>query len=115
MSERTYVALTDSDGTTALVAPELGGWLLRYARPMAKHGLVEGLHFSQAVVERYPREMWAGNPILFPLVSNNRVGDKEHHYEWNGRAFEMPQHGFARRSKWTLINQTQTSATLELA
>jgi len=25
---------------------------------VARHGLVEARHFSQAVVERYPRQMW---------------------------------------------------------
>jgi galactose mutarotase-like enzyme len=114
MSEKTFVTLGESDGTTAVIGPELGGWLLRYARPMPEHGLVEALHYSQAVVDRYPREMYAGNPILFPLVSNNRVGDKEHHYEWGGKLFEMPQHGFARRAKWSVIQQTRTSITLEL-
>ena len=97
MPEKNLVTLTDADGTTVTVAPELGGWLLRYARPIPEHGLVDALHYSQAVVDRYPREMYAGIPVLFPLVSNNRVGDKDHHYEWNGKVFEMPQHGFARR------------------
>src|SRR5881296_2737753 len=73
MPVKSLVTLTDPDGTTAVVAPELGGWLLRYARRTARHGLVDALQFSQAVVDRYPREMYAGNPILFPLVSNNRV------------------------------------------
>ena len=114
MPERQLVTLTDSEGTTAVVSPELGGWLLRYARKTPKQGIVEALHFSQAVVDRYPREMYAGIPVLFPLVSNNRAGDKEHHYEWNSRLFEMPQHGFARRSKWSVREQTATSLTIEL-
>jgi aldose 1-epimerase len=114
MSEKKFITLADADGTTAVFAPELGGWLLRYARQTSKHGLVDALHFSQSVVDRYPREMYAGNPILFPLVSNNRVGDQEHHYEWNGSVCEMPQHGFARRSVWTVIDQTPTSIALEL-
>src|SRR5207249_1994389 len=114
MPEKDLATLVDSEGTTAVVAPELGAWLLRYARRTERHGLVEALHFSQAVVDRYPREMYAGAPVLFPLVSNNRVGDKEHHYEWNGNVFEMPQHGFARRSKWSILEQTATSITMEL-
>ena len=112
MPERQLVTLTDGEGTTAVIAPELGGWLLRYARETPKHGIVEALHFSQAVVDRYPREMYAGIPVLFPLVSNNLAGDKEHHYEWNGQTFEMPQHGFARRSKWNVVEQTATSVTM---
>lgn len=114
MIERRFVTLAEADGTTAVIAPELGGWLLRYARPMPRHGLVEALHFAPAVVDRYPRQMYAGNPILFPLVGNNHVGDRDHHYEWNGRVREMPQHGFARRSKWSIVQQTATSLTMEL-
>ena len=114
MPERTFITLTDSTGALAVLAPELGGWLLRYARPVEPHGLVEALHFSQAIVDRYPREMYAGNPILFPLVGLNRVGDREHCYEWNGRVFELPQHGFGRRSKWTVIAQAADSVTMEL-
>jgi galactose mutarotase-like enzyme len=115
MPANDLVTLTDADGATAVVAPQLGGWLLRYARPTPKHGRVDALHFSQSVVDRYPREMWAGNPILFPLVGNNRAGDREHQYEWDGRVFDMPQHGFARRSKWGVIDQTPTSVTMELS
>lgn len=114
MPEKNFITLTDSDGATAVVAPELGGWLLRYARKTPKHGLVEALHFSQAIVDRHPREMHAGIPVLFPLVSNNRVGDKEHHYEWNRKLYEMPQHGFARRSKWSVREQSASSLTMEL-
>jgi|ERR1051326_5663474 galactose mutarotase-like enzyme len=114
MPERNLVALIDNDGTSAVVAPELGGWLLRYARKLPKHGEVEALHFSQPVVDRYPREMHAGIPVLFPLVSNNRVGEHEHHYEWSGNLYEMPQHGFARRSKWSVREQTAASVTMEL-
>jgi galactose mutarotase-like enzyme len=114
MPEKNFVTLTDADGTTAVIAPELGGWLLRYARPTPKHGLVEALHFSQAVVDRYPREMYAGIPVLFPLVGNNRVGEKEHHYEWNGQVFEIPQHGFARRLKWSIREESASSLTMEL-
>jgi galactose mutarotase-like enzyme len=115
MSERRIVTLSEADGTLAVIAPELGGWLLRYARPVGRHSVVEALHFSQAVVDRYPREMWAGNPLLFPLVGSNRVGEQDHCYEWNGQRFEMPQYGFARRMKWSVVSQTSASLTMELA
>jgi len=114
MSGKNLVTLGDSDGATAVIAPELGGWLLRYARPTPKHGVVDALHFSQAVVDRHPREMYAGSPVLFPLVGSNHAGEQEHHIEWDGRIHEMPQHGFARRSKWSVINQSATSVTVEL-
>jgi galactose mutarotase-like enzyme len=115
MPEHSLVTLTDTDGSLAVIAPQLGGWLLRYARPIAPHGLVEALHCTQEIIDRYPREMYAGNPVLFPIASFTRAGEKENHYEWNGRSYEMPQHGFARRSKWTTVDQTATSVTMELA
>lgn len=106
--------LSSPDGAIAIVAPELGGWLLRYACP-TKHGVVEALHFSQAVVDRYPKEMWAGNPLLFPQVSFNHLPSREHHYAWGGREFSLGQHGFGRRSVWTVIARSETALTMELA
>jgi galactose mutarotase-like enzyme len=105
--------LNSRDGALAVIAPELGGWLLRYARP-TRHGLVDALHFSQAVVDRYPREMWAGNPLLFPMVSFNHLPGREHHYAWGGREFPLPQHGFARRSAWRVAAHGESALTMEL-
>lgn len=99
----------------AEVRPSLGGWLTRYARQVGELGLVEVIHQDSEVEARYPREMWAGNPILFPLVSFNHLPGADHHYEWNGLRFPLPQHGFARRTPWKVIDQTEASVTVELA
>lgn len=115
MHEDKLFQLTDSTGALAVIAPELGGWLLRYARPTVKHGLVEALHFSQAVVDRYPKEMWAGNPLLFPMVSFNHRPGREHHYVWGGREFPLGQHGFGRRSAWQVVARDAAAMTMELA
>jgi galactose mutarotase-like enzyme len=115
MSTATILQITDATGALATVAPELGGWLLRYARPTAKHGLVDALHFEQAVVDRYPKDMWAGNPLLFPMVSFNHLPGREHHYIWQGREFALSQHGFARRSKWSVVDQGESALTMELS
>lgn len=114
MPDDLFVDLTGPDGSIARVAPHLGGWLLRYARPVENHGLVDALHCSQEVVDRYPREMYAGNPVLFPLVSFNHTAGTEHHYEWNGSVYPMPQHGFARRSPWKVVDRDETSVAMEL-
>ncbi len=114
MTRPHLVNLKDNDGGSATIAPELGGWLLRYSRELVEHGRVEALHFDPAVVERYPREMYAGSPVLFPLASFNHLAGRDHHYEWQGRVYEMPQHGFARRRPWTVLDQTDASVTMEL-
>ena len=114
MHEDKFIELKDATGALAVIAPELGGWLLRYARPTAKHGLVDALHFGQAVVDRYPKEMWAGNPLLFPMVSFNHLPGREHHYAWGGREFALGQHGFARRSAWSVVARAESALTMEL-
>jgi galactose mutarotase-like enzyme len=109
-----FITLTDPAGASAVVAPELGAWLLRYARTLPKHGPVDALHFSEAALERFPRDMCAGNPVLFPLVSFNHLPGLDHHYQWQGRVLPMPLHGFAMRSKWTVVERAAASVTMEL-
>ena len=109
------ITLEDKTGAKAMIAPELGGWLLRYARPLPGQGLIEALHWSQEAISRYPQEIYAGNPILFPLVGKNWLEGKAHRYRWETRLFEMPQHGFARKSAWKVSRQSGNGVTLELA
>jgi galactose mutarotase-like enzyme len=110
-----FITLREGSEAKALIAPELGGWLLRYTRHLPRHGYVEALHFAEEIVDRYPNQMYAGNPLLFPQVSFNWAGGQEHHYEWRGERYAMPQHGFARRSKWKTARVTESSALLELS
>lgn len=62
--------------------------------------------------------LWQGNPefwgsrasILFPVCGRQTDGK----YTWQGRTYEMPIHGFARQSTFTLAAKSDTSLTLEL-
>lgn len=108
------VTLNDDTGAAAIVAPELGAWLLSYSRPLPGHGVIDGIHHDPAVVARYPQGMYAGNPLLFPIASKNVVDGQDHRYRWEGRNFEMPQHGFARRMPWCVTDQSESSVTMEL-
>lgn len=62
--------------------------------------------------------LWNGNPtywkyhapILFPIVG--RVINNQ--YRLNGKAYELPQHGLARISEFTCINQAKTAITFQL-
>jgi galactose mutarotase-like enzyme len=114
MSKPQWVTLGDSTGAKAVIAPELGGWLLRYTRTFAEQGEVDALHYDPAVVERYPNEMYAGNPVLFPLASFNHIDGHDHHYSWENARFPMPQHGFARRRPWSVADRNDSAVTLEL-
>lgn len=108
------ITIKDGSGAKALIAPELGAWLLRYTRHLPDHGDVDGLYFDQQVVNRYPNQMYAGNPLLFPQVSYSHLPGKEHHYSFNGHLYSLPQHGFARRSKWRVIGVDESRLSMEL-
>lgn len=54
---------------------------------------------------------WPGqNPILFPIVGSLKNGK----VEIKGRPYEMGRHGFARRSGFTVVEQGEDFAVLEL-
>lgn len=62
--------------------------------------------------------MWSGDPafwkrvspVLFPLVGNYR--NKQAVYE--GKAYPLSQHGFARDREFTLVSQTDEEAWFAL-
>jgi len=111
----TPVLRLETPEAVAEIRPAQGGWLTRYERDVAGQGRVPIIHQDPAVEARYPREMWAGNPILFPLISFNHLPDAENHYEWAGKRYPLPPHGFARRQPWRVIEHSSTAATVELA
>lgn len=56
-------------------------------------------------------EFWASRAsILFPVCGRQTEGK----YLWQGKTFEMPIHGFARHSTFTLVEKSDTLLTLEL-
>ena len=114
MSSTSCVEIRDQTGAMAQILPELGGWLVRYQKPVSGHGLVQALHHDEAVIARYPREMWAGSPLLFPMVSYNHVPGSDHHYRWAGQNHPMQPHGFARKTPWKVTAQAADQVEITL-
>jgi len=55
---------------------------------------------------------WSGSaPILFPNVG----GLKDNKYTYRGAEYNLPQHGFARRSPFSVAAVSERSTSLELA
>ena len=62
--------------------------------------------------------LWNGNPeywkyhapILFPIVG--KVADSK--YRVNGKVYELPQHGLARVSEFSMIDKKEDEITFEL-
>ncbi|MEZ0496494.1 aldose 1-epimerase family protein [Sphingomonas sp. IW22] len=54
---------------------------------------------------------WTGHaPILFPIVGELNGG----RYRLDGRDYALPQHGFARRRMFELVEQSERAVTLRL-
>ena len=94
------IALTDGDGTLAVVAPRLGGTLQRYVRQTAR-GPIEVLHEP-------------GSHLMFPIAGFSHSGSRIDHYAWEGVERPMPIHGFAMRLPWTVTDVARSSLRLAL-
>lgn len=57
-------------------------------------------------------KIWAGqSPILFPIIGR-LIDDK---YTLDGVEYEMPKHGFARRSEWKFLESNKNSMKFVLS
>lgn len=71
-----------------------------------------------SIVHRDAEYLWQGDPTywsgraynLFPICGRLTEGK----YTWQGKTYEMNLHGFARKSLYTMIAQTETSLTFRL-
>lgn len=58
------------------------------------------------------KQYWGRHaPVLFPIVGRL----KDNQYQFEGKTYEMTQHGFARDNEFTVENQTDTEVTLSLS
>ncbi len=101
--------LADAD-SRALISAEHGARLLRWEK-------------AGREIIRWPDDAdWSrmlkvrgGNPVLFPFIARHFVdGVIDRWRDTDGTVRTMPQHGFARDAKFTVIAQTGTSARLRL-
>jgi galactose mutarotase-like enzyme len=54
---------------------------------------------------------WTGRaPVLFPVIGLLQGG----RYRWDGAEFQMPKHGFARRTKFEILPGTPDAVTMRL-
>ena len=74
---------------------------------------LESLQNAEGLEYLWQRDLkwWSGSaPVLFPMVGALRGGRTV----IEGRIYEMPQHGLARRRLFRLISQTDSEAVFSL-
>lgn len=90
------------------VAPERGGIILSYGVNGA-----ELLYLNKETFYNADQNVRGGIPILFPISGQLTNGS----YEWQGRTYQMKNHGFARTSAWEVLDTKtdgEASITLQL-
>ncbi|NJK37428.1 MAG: aldose epimerase [Oscillatoriales cyanobacterium RM2_1_1] len=96
-SYKTYVLQDQSTRSSLNVVPERGGMVTQWQ--------VQGEELLYLDAERFANPnltVRGGIPILFPICGN-LAGDT---YEFQGQAYRLPQHGFARNLPWTVTQQS---------
>ncbi len=104
---QTYV-LTDDDHAARLeVVPERGGIITRWQVDQQEILYLDEGRFSQPELS-----IRGGIPILFPICGNL----PNNTYIYQGQAYTLKQHGFARDLPWEVVDQaTQNCASITLA
>lgn len=103
----TYV-LGDGSGTTYVeVVPDRGSIVSRYV-----YKGKDVFYLDEATLHDSSKNIRGGNPILFPISSY--LTDET--YTFEGKAYSMKQHGFARNLKGTVteVRADEQSASLTL-
>jgi galactose mutarotase-like enzyme len=92
----TIVGRSDDGGAEIEVAPERGGLLTRLrVRGVELLALDEGTFLDRA------KNVRGGIPICFP-IAGRLPGDRA---EFDGKPIHLTQHGFARGSAWTAVEE----------
>lgn len=102
----TYHLEDDESLARLSLVPERGGLVTEWT--------IQGqpiLYFDQERFQDPSLSVRGGIPILFPICGN-LLDDQ---YRWEGKTYQLKQHGFARDLPWELIGQqTQDNAQLDL-
>ncbi|MCI3927122.1 aldose epimerase [Paenibacillus sp. TRM 82003] len=109
LGEYTIYELTDANRRNWFkAAPERGGIVISLGLDGE-----ELLYLNGSTFHAKDANVRGGIPILFPVCGQLEGGQ----YEWGGRTYTMPNHGFARNQAWQVEdveNDEELSLTLSL-
>jgi galactose mutarotase-like enzyme len=95
------VEINNSENSSWIkICPERGGIILGYG----VRGK-ERLFLNKETFYNKDKNIRGGIPILFPIAGQLPNGQ----YEWEGKAYSMPNHGFGRISEWKIIDRKETA------
>jgi len=103
-----YELIEASTSSKVRICPERGGIVIGYEA----YGN-EYFYLDKETFEHPTTNIRGGNPILFPICG--QLPNEQ--YKWEGTAYKMKNHGFARTMPWEVVavsEEGQASLTLKL-
>lgn len=102
----TYTLTDETQQSTVTVVPERGGIITQWQWQGQEIFYLDQERFQDPALT-----VRGGVPILFPLCG----GLPDETYTYDDKAYQLPQHGFARHLPWTVANSsTDNGAALTL-
>jgi galactose mutarotase-like enzyme len=103
----TYVLRDTESGAEVEVCPSRGGLITRF-----KVGDTPVLSMDDTTLYDLSKNVRGGVPILFPMAGPL----KDNQVVFDGKTYEMKQHGFARNEAWKIVrHSTEGSAQLTIS
>ncbi|CQR46353.1 Aldose 1-epimerase [Paraliobacillus sp. PM-2] len=90
-----YQLSSEDNSSWIKVCPERGGIIIGYGVDGKEY-----LYLNEETLYDRKQNVRGGIPILFPI--SGQLKDKK--YDWDGKTYEMPNHGLARIHPWEVID-----------
>lgn len=102
------------DGMTeATISPELGGFVTSLILPFAS-GRRESLFLHNNALDPAFLGLRGGVPFIFPICGRVTAHGTEGVYEYDGKEYTLPIHGFSAYEKWAVLRHDAHSIDLIL-
>lgn len=109
----TYTIATEDNSTRMTFLPDRGGFGSSLIMP-AKEGPREMLFQHDFFWDKEWKSFPGGWPFLFPVCARIGRDGKKGIYLYKGKQYELDIHGFGWKSKWDVIDDSDSSLTLRL-
>lgn len=101
----TFYRIKKDNETCFEVIPEYGAFITRY-----QHQGKEILYMDKESLLNGNPSTRGGNPVLFPVCGWLKDGK----WNWKGKVYDLPGHGFARTSSWKVVSTCCTEEKADI-
>jgi galactose mutarotase-like enzyme len=103
---KTYILSDETSNSELQVVPEKGGIITHW-----RHNGKEVFYLDEERFTNPELSVRGGVPILFPICGNL----PNNTYTYDGKEYNLKQHGFARDLEWLVEDQTDSNGAIKLS